>query len=144
MIAAERQRTTFSLVSQQIGDLLRHPWEFIRQHPKLRDDGDNVAIYWEKTGEGSIEVGVRVTARFQGTETGDCSATPSGLVATTAHFGPYAEPGAAHDAVWRWCQQRGYRITLPFYEIYGDWEDNPSKLRTDVLYLLAEEKALPA
>ncbi len=28
------------------------------------------------------------------------------------------------------------QITLPYWEVYGDWDDDPSKLRTDVFYLL--------
>jgi hypothetical protein len=30
----------------------------------------------------------------------------------------------------------GREIALPFWEVYGDWSDDPAKLRTDVLYLL--------
>jgi effector-binding domain-containing protein len=57
-------------------------------------------------------------------------------VATCAHFGPYDQLRAAHQAVRRWCAASGREIALPFWEIYGHWEDDPAKLRTDVLYLL--------
>lgn len=135
-IAAARQRTTFALVSQQIGKLLDHPWQLIRQHPGLRTDGDNVAIYWDTAGGGSVEVGVQVTAPFQETEEVVCSATPAGKVAMTSHFGPYNQLEAPHLAIRKWCRQNGYEITLPYWEVYGDWDDDPAKLRTDVFYLL--------
>ena len=34
------------------------------------------------------------------------------------------------------CRQHGHETALPLWEIYGDWDDDPAKLRTDVLYLL--------
>jgi len=139
-IAAARQRTTFGKVAQEIGPLLSHPWALIRATPGLRTDGDNVAIYWEETGGGSIEVGVQVVREIEPTETVVPSATPAGTVARTAHFGPYNQLGPAHEAVRRWCKQNGREMVPPFWEIYGDWSDDPAKLRTDVLYLLGESK----
>jgi len=135
-LAAARQRTTFKKIAREIGDLLGRPWAFIKEHPGLRTDGDNVAIYWDESGEGSIEVGVQVTRSFEGTDDVTCSATPAGTVARTAHFGPYDQLGPAHRAVRDWCKHNGREIALPFWEVYGDWNDDPSKLRTDVFYLL--------
>ena len=60
-----------------------------------------------------------------------------GTVARTVHYGPYDQLGAAHDAVMAWCREHGHETRLPFWEIYGDWDDDPAKLRTDILYLLA-------
>lgn len=133
-IAAARQRSTIRRISREIQQLLGHPWALIRQHPELRTDGHNVAIYWEDTG--SVEVGVQVVAPFEATADVISSSTPSGTVARTAHFGPYSELGPAHDAVRNWCKQNGREMRLPFWEIYGDCSDDPAELRTDVLYLL--------
>lgn len=135
-IAAARQRTTYQLVSRQIGDLLSHPWAFLKSRSDLRSDGHNVAIYWDETGEGSIEVGVQVIARFESSDTVICSSTPAGTVARTTHFGPYNRLGAAHQAVRKWCEQSGPQIAGLNWEVYGDWDDDPAKLRTDVFYLL--------
>jgi len=136
LIAAARQRTTFKKVSSEIQDLLSHSWSLIRSTPGLREEGHNVAIYWEQSGEGSIEVGVQVVREFEATEAVVCSATPAGEVARTAHFGPYNRLGPAHEAVREWCKSNGREFRLPFWEIYGDWSDDPAQLRTDVLYLL--------
>jgi effector-binding domain-containing protein len=83
---------------------------------------------------------VQVVSDFESTETVVCSATPAGTVARTAHFGPYNQLGPAHAAVRKWCKQNGRESVAPYWEIYGDWSDDPAKLRTDVLYLLSETK----
>jgi effector-binding domain-containing protein len=137
LLAASRQRTTLKRVSQDIRRLLDAPWALIRKRPDLRRDGHNVAVYWSTAGEGSVEVGVQIVRTFEETDLVICSATPKGLVATTTHFGPYGELGRAHDAVCEWCAREGRRLAGPCWEIYGDWIDDPSRLRTDVQYLLA-------
>ena len=135
-VAAARQRTTFGKISQEIGSLLGLTWAFIGEHPGLRTDGCNVAIYWDYSGGGCIEVGVQVTGWFEETDGVVNSSTPSGTVARTAHYGPYGELGAAHEAVRTWCLDNGHEIALPFWEIYGDWNDDWAKVRTDVVYLI--------
>jgi len=136
LIAAARQRTTFRMVSKEIGPLLSLPWAFLRAQAGFRPDGHNVAIYWDAAGGGSIEVGVQVSSRFEATEAVVCSATPAGTVAATTHFGPYDRLGAAHQAVREWCRQNGREIAQPYWETYGHWNDDPTKLRTDVVYRL--------
>ena len=137
LLAAARRRTTFARISGEIGRLLEPVWALIKtERPDLRKGGHNVALYWDETGDGSIEVGVQVVKRFEATDAVVSSATPAGPVATTAHFGPYHQLGLASDAVRAWCQKNGYALAGPFWEVFGDWEDDPAKLRTDVFYLL--------
>jgi len=136
LIAAARQRTTFKRISEEIGRLLEAPWALISQRPELRTNGHNVATYWDGKGEGSIEVGVQVVTRFEDTETVVCSSTPGGRAAMTTHFGEYSKLLPAHDAVRAWCKQNGHELAGPFWEVYGDWDDDPAKRRTDVFYLL--------
>lgn len=136
LIAAARQRTTFKRIAAEIGRLLEAPWALIGRQPELRTDGHNVAIYWNAKGEGSIEVGVQVVKRFEDTETVVCSSTPAGRAAMTTHFGEYSELGHAHDAVRAWCKQNSHELAGLFWEVYGDWDDDPVKRRTDVFYLL--------
>jgi effector-binding domain-containing protein len=38
--------------------------------------------------------------------------------------------------VLAWCKSQGYALAGPFWEVYGDWSDNPTEVRTDVFYLL--------
>jgi effector-binding domain-containing protein len=135
-IAAARQRTTFKMVSREIQGLLSGPWTFVRAHPGLWTSGCNVAIYWDPPAEGSIEVGIQVTSRFEGSGEVVCSSTPAARVAMTSHFGPYSELGAAHKAVRLWCREHGHALLAPHWEVYGHWNDDPAKLRTDVYYRL--------
>jgi effector-binding domain-containing protein len=101
--------------------------------------GRHVALYWD--GSIRLEVGVEIDGPF--VEQGDVvrSATPAGAVASTTHFGPYAGLGDAHDAVHRWCQAHDHRLAGPNWEIYGhwqrEWDADPSRIRTDVYYLLS-------
>jgi effector-binding domain-containing protein len=112
-------------------------WEVMRAQ-KVKA-GRHVAIYWD--GSIRLEVGVELHAPFS--EQGEVvrSATPAGVVALTAHFGPYAGLGAAHDAVHEWCRANNHHLAGPCWEIYGHWESawdaDPSRIRTDVYYLLA-------
>jgi hypothetical protein len=134
LLAASRERTTMRRVSQDIRRLLEAPWALIRERPELRRGGHNVALYHDAA---TVEVGIQIVAPFAPTDLVVCSATPAGTVATTAHLGPYDALGYAHDAVHAWCARSQRRLAGPFWEIYGDWNDDPSQLRTDVLYLLA-------
>jgi effector-binding domain-containing protein len=101
--------------------------------------GRHVAIYWD--GSIRLEVGVELQGPF--VEAGDIvrSATPDGSVAWVTHLGPYSGLGAAHQAVREWCKTRHHRLAGPNWEIYGHWQpawnDDPSRIRTDVFYQVA-------
>jgi effector-binding domain-containing protein len=112
-------------------------WAFVRaQHLKA---GRHVAIYWD--GSIRLEVGVELDQVFQ--EGGEIvrSATPAGPAAFALHFGPYQQLGAAHAAIRQWCSAHNHRLAGPNWEIYGhwqrEWDNNPSRIRTDVFYQLA-------
>jgi len=102
--------------------------------------GRHVALYWDFDSTVRLEVGVELLGAFA--EDGDIvrSGTPSGLVASATHFGPYGGLRAAHDAVHEWCMSNNQRVAGPSWEIYGHWLDewngDPSRIRTDVFYLL--------
>jgi effector-binding domain-containing protein len=105
--------------------------------------GRHVAIYWDSSIR--LEVGVELLGPF--VERGDVvrSATPAGTVASATHLGPYGELGAAHGAIRQWCKTNNRQLAGPNWEIYGHWQRgwdaDPSLIRTDVYYLLAEENA---
>jgi len=78
-------------------------------------------------------------------EVGDVvrSATPAGVVASATHYGPYGGLDAVHTALLQWCAVNSYQLAGPSWEIYGhwqqEWDADPSRIRTDVYYLLADE-----
>jgi len=102
--------------------------------------GRHVALYWD--GSIRLEVGVELLGPFVDDGEVVQSATPAGTVASVAHLGPYGGLGAAHEAVRRWCTAHGRRLAGPSWEIYGhwrpEWNTDPSAIRTDVCYLLAD------
>lgn len=115
-------------------------WNFARA-AGLPKPGRHVAVYLN---DGSVEVGAEVTEAFTGNERVHCSRLPGGRAATTVHFGPYGGLGAAHAAVRAWCAEHGHRLSGVSWEVYGHWDqswnDDPSKIRTDVFHLLEEER----
>jgi effector-binding domain-containing protein len=97
-----------------------------------------VAIYWD--GQITLDVGVELDAPFAGHGEVVGATLPAGQTATTTHFGPYGQLGAAHQAIRDWCQAHGHKLAGPNWEVYGHWEEawnrDPSLIRTDVHYLL--------
>ena len=136
LLAAARERMNIDRVPQDIQRVLGVVWDFLRRNPGLRTDGHNVAMYWDEHGDSSVEAGVQVVRNFTATDTVVPSRTPGGKVASTAYFGRYQEIGVAHDAIRAFCAQHGHERAGPFWEVYGDHNDDPLKLRTDIFYLL--------
>ena len=117
-------------------------WSVMRAQ-QVAGAGRHVAIYWDD--QINLEVGCEVPTPFAGHGEVVGSATPAGPVVTTTQFGPYGRLHEAHDAIHQWCRANGRRLAGPRWEVYGHWEDawntDPSKIRTDVYYLLAADGA---
>jgi effector-binding domain-containing protein len=136
-VAVIRRQTRAAELSRVVPECCGLVWNAVRaQQAKA---GRHVAIYWDGTIR--LEVGVELLGPF--VEQGDVvrSATPAGTIASVAHFGPYSGLGVAHDAIHQWCASQGHRLAGPKWEIYGhwqtEWNTNPSRIRTDVFYLIA-------
>lgn len=99
--------------------------------------GQNLFIYRDGSKDDvTVEVGVEAAAAFEPTDGVLSSATPAGEVASTVHFGPYGGLGAAHEAVIRWCQEHGRTRANVWWEVYGDWHEDPAQLQTEVFHAL--------
>jgi effector-binding domain-containing protein len=131
--AVVRMRAKPDELSRVVPAACGEVWQFVRA-AGLPRPGRHLALYLD--GEMNIEVGVEVAGPFAGDGRVVCSSTPAGTVATAAHWGPYNRLGEAHSAVCKWCADNGHALAGPSWEVYGHWEDDPSKLRTDVYYLL--------
>jgi len=135
-LAVIRRQVQASELSRVVPEGCGLVWNAVRAQ-NLRG-GRHVAIYWDGTIR--LEVGVELGAPF--VETGGVvrSATPEGKVAWTTHLGPYAALGAAHEALRQWCKANQHELAGPSWEIYGhwqsDWDADPSRIRTDIYYLL--------
>ena len=135
-VAVVRRRAKPAEFSRVVPECCGIVWNALRaQHAQ---GGRHVAIYLGA--EDRLEVGAELVGPF--IEQGDvvCSATPSGAVASLTHFGPYNTLGAAHEAIREWCRRNGHALAGPSWEVYGHWQEawnhDPSKIRTDVFYLV--------
>ncbi len=134
-LAAVRAATTHQTLGADILRLLDMVWPMLREQGVRT--GHNVVVYYP--GEGgafTIDAGVEAFTDF--TERGEVRriSTPSGEVATTAHYGEYSGMAPAYAALERWCTDNGRRPAGVNWEVYGDWDDDPAKRRTDIYFLL--------
>jgi effector-binding domain-containing protein len=132
-IAVIRLRAAVKDLSTVVPRACGEVWNYVRANG-IPNPGRHVAVYLDDVM--NIEVGVEVGQPFTGDGRVNCSATPAGLAATTAHFGPYHRLGDAYAAIANWCSANGHTFAGPTWEIYGHWTDDPTRLRTDVYRLL--------
>jgi effector-binding domain-containing protein len=136
-IAVVRRRVEAAELKRVVPQLCGVVWNALRAQ-QVTGAGRHVAVYLDC--EINLEVGAELERPFSGDGEVVGSEIPAGMVATTAHMGPYGGLGAAHQAIRDWCARNGHALAGPNWEIYGHWEEawnkEPSKIRTDVYYLL--------
>ena len=135
-LAAVSAVTTPQRLSTDIIRLLDQVWPLLREQGTRT--GHNVVIYHAgEPGQLTIDAGVEVFTGF--TERGAVRSitTPAGEAAMTAHYGEYSLMGGAYAALDQWCAANGRQRAGVNWEVYGDWDDDPAKHRTDIYALLA-------
>src|SRR5262249_34671896 len=136
-----RRQVSASELARVVPECCGLVWDAVRL--QRAQAGRHVAVYWDDAIR--LEVGVELHGPF--TESGEVvrSATPLGVVASTTHFGPYGGLGRAHEAIREWCRSHHHRLAGPNWEVYGhwqrEWDTDPSRIRTDVYYLLSSDSA---
>jgi len=137
MAIHDRARGGGELPRKILGNLDK-VWKYLRANGAKT--GHNVVVYRDfdrAAGVMTIDVGVQVEAALPGDGEVVPVKTPGGLVVTTTHIGPYDKLGAASSALHEFCNTHDHPIAGPTWEEYGDWSDDPSKLRTAVLVVVA-------
>ena len=139
-IAVVRRRARQDELSRVVPEACGTVWGVIKAL-RLGGAGRHVAVYLKcSAGQVDVEIGAEMGAPFPGQGEVVGSTTPAGEVATTTHFGPYGKLGDAHRAIREWCTAHNRTPAGPNWEVYGhwvpEWNDDPSKIRTDVFYLL--------
>jgi effector-binding domain-containing protein len=133
-----RRRATAQDLPKVIPAACGSVWNFVRAH-HIIGAGRHVALYLDA--QINLEVGVEVDTPVAGEGEVLASQLPTGAVATAVHFGPYNRLADAHNAIRYWCLNQAHTLAGPNWEIYGHWQDawntDPSKIRTDVFYLLS-------
>lgn len=138
-LAAARARMAAQDIPAHFRQSLDKVWKFLARYPEFDRGGHNVFLYrhdMDETGVMTIDFGVEVTRRFGTGGDVSCVLTPAGEAASTIHRGPYAGLRAGHDAVQAWMRANGREDGGFSWEVYGDWNDDPQKLETEILYLL--------
>ena len=135
-LAAVRETTTPLRLGADIVRLLDMVWPVLREQGVRA--GQNVVVYHNEPGDTlTVDVGVEALTDFADRGQVRHALTPSGEVATTAHYGEYSDMAAAYTALRQWCTDNERKPAGVNWEVYGDWDDDPAKRRTDV-YLLLE------
>jgi len=132
--AVVRDRRRWSELGKKLIPLLDRVYVAVRAG-KVAQTGQNIFVYRDRTKDGvSVEVGVEVAAPFSPIDGVAYSETPAGEAAVTTHTGPYSGLGAAHEAVIEWCERSGRSRAGVWWEVYGDWHEDPAQLQTEVFY----------
>jgi effector-binding domain-containing protein len=132
-LAAIHANVSRQRLGPEIIELYDRVWPIVRRQGVVT--GHNVVIYYAGDLQTmTVDVGVEA-AGFSASGDVNSVTTPAGEVATTAHFGEYTDLVAAHEVLERWCATSGRRPGLR-WEVYGDWDEDPAKRRTDVYFLL--------
>jgi effector-binding domain-containing protein len=151
MFAATLPRTLASVrkrVRQPIAaafpQTLDKVWAFLRANPGIWQDGHNVFLYHHEPGGRltspaglEVDFGVEVSCSFPDAGDVRCIETPVGEAAIAIHRGPYQTMYGTHQPIHAAIAAKGRRVGGHSLEIYGDQNDDPSKLETEIIYLLA-------
>ncbi len=135
---AIHDRARVGQLPQKIIGNLNRVWPYLRASGAKTEH--NVVVYRDfdrAAGVMTVDVGVEVAAALPGDGTIVPVTTPGGLVATTVHIGSYAKLGDASSALHEFCRAHDHPISGPTWEVYGDWSDDVSLLRTDVFVLVS-------
>lgn len=139
-IAVVRRRVAQSELPKVVPEACGLVWKTVKS-AHVKDAGRHVAVYRD-AGNGllDIEVGVEVGMAFPGRDEVVGSVISAGEAAMVTHFGPYGKLSEAHQAIRQWCTEQGRTLAGVNWELYGhwldEWNNDPSKIRTDVFYLL--------
>jgi effector-binding domain-containing protein len=135
LLAAVRREVAVGRVREVWRPALDQVWAFLRTQPGLRIDGHNIFLYHHGDPM-RADFGVEVTREFEPSGEVRPVTTPSGEAAVVRHVGPYDGLTQAHSAIHAWAKESGRSFAGTSWEIYGDWNEDPAKLETFVMYLL--------
>ena len=136
-MAAVSARANFAGLSRAIPSGLDKVYAVLRAG-QVEPLGCNVVFYlpFDDKADFDLRIGVRLATPFAATDEVKLFETPAGLVAHVVYFGDYGHMKPAHDAIHQWVSAQGHKLTGASWEVYGDWSDDPTQLRTDIYYQL--------
>jgi effector-binding domain-containing protein len=135
-VAGVRAQVQRGRVGQEFGRHLDQVYAAARTGA-VKLDGQNIFIYRSASkDELTVDFCVGITAPFAPVGAVQPLETPSGAAAMTTHHGDYGRLGEANAAILAWCKASNRRLAGPSWEVYGHWNADPAKLRTEIYYLL--------
>jgi hypothetical protein len=137
-MARVRCSTTADRIGADIRAALDQVWALIRAGGATVA-GHNIAVY--HGGFHDVELGVQVAGPFPPQGDVAPAPSPSGPAVHEAHLGPYDGLRATHDAVRHWAAAEDIELSDVVVEVYGDWVEDVSQLRTDVYHLVRPASA---
>ena len=125
-------RTQLQAVIRQSFDRIYRPGVLAPGH------GHNFILYHSGT-PAELRMTVGVLDRVPGGGDSDVKAAhvPGGRVITATHWGNYGQMKTTYDALHADVEARGLKLAPPSLEVYGDWHEDASKVRTDLYLYLA-------
>jgi effector-binding domain-containing protein len=141
-LAVVKRKSAAKDLSKVIPEACGLVWNELK-NANVKDAGRLVAVYKAMNGDVfDLEVGAEIGSAFAGAGEVFESNLPAGNVVTATYFGPYDKLGEVHHAIMDWCKAENREMGPACWETYGhwqpEWKDDPSKIRTDVYYLLKE------
>lgn len=137
LVAGVRAQVAKGRVGQEFGRHLDQVYAAGRSGA-VQLDGQNVFIYRGAAGDQlTVDFCVGAEAPFAAVGAVQPLETPRGVAAMTTHVGDYSRLAEANAAILDWCRAQGRTLAGPSWEVYGHWDPDPAKLRTEVYYLLA-------
>ena len=128
-------------LGKTIGEYLGTVWKYVRERGDLQP-GHSIVLYRGDPGAGPapIEVGVQIAHSFTGADPSGvwCSRLPAGRAARIVNHGPFDQLGPSYAALFKWRDDGGHVFKGPSWEVYGDHDDNPDNLVTEIYFLLGE------
>jgi len=101
----------------------------------VKQTGHNYALYEKGAKEEvMVRVGFPVSTRFENSESVQCFQLEAGRAAYAMHVGPYNELRRTYAQLESWCRQEQLQRSGRSWEIYGDWNEDVSKLETGVYF----------
>lgn len=135
LIAAVRREVAAGRVGDVWRPALDQVWAFLRTQPGLRTDGHNIFVYHHGDPM-QADFGVEVTREFEPSGDVRPARTPGGEAVVVNHVGSYDGLADAHGAIHAWAKESDRTFAGTSWEIYGDWNEDPAKMETLVMYLL--------
>ena len=135
-LLAARRSVRWSQIGEVAMLALDEVWALIRERG-IDGIGHNVFLYEDQTPDGaSVAMGVEVPEGVEPPDGFEVVQTPSGRAATLAHMGSYDGLAAATRRLLTWCTEHHHQPAGVSWEVYGDWDSDPAKLRTDIFIRL--------